>query len=123
MDKLLIVDDQSDIRKLMRITLGKRYDLLEAEDAASAWQLIRHEHPRGVILDVMMPGEMDGYQLCAKIRQDPSLRNTYVALVTARGQAADIEYGKAVGADDYFVKPYSPLELLRAIERRLSERS
>ena len=119
MDKLLIVDDQSDIRKLLRITLGKRYELLEAEDATTAWHLIRLEQPMGVILDVMMPGEIDGYQLCAKIRQDPKLKHTYVALVTARGQTADVQYGKAVGADDYFVKPYSPLELLRAIENRL----
>lgn len=119
MDKLLIVDDQSDIRKLLRITLGRRYELVEAEDAASAWEIIRHERPRGVILDVMMPGEMDGYQLCAKIREDQALKSTYVALVTARGQASDVERGKAVGADDYFIKPYSPLELLRTIEKRL----
>ncbi|MCX7177200.1 MAG: response regulator, partial [Proteobacteria bacterium] len=71
-------------------------------------------------LDVMMPGEMDGYQLCEKIRHDPACKGTYVALVTARGQAADRERGMAAGADDYFVKPYSPLELLQAIKLRLS---
>jgi DNA-binding response OmpR family regulator len=119
MDKLLIVDDQSDIRKLLRITLGRRYAVVEAEDAASAWDIIRHQRPRGVILDIMMPGEMDGYQLCAKIRADQTLKSTYVALVTARGQDADVQRGKAVGADDYFIKPYSPLELLRTIESRL----
>ena len=59
MEKLLIVDDQSDIRKLLRLTLGRRYDLVEAGDAATAWEIIRRERPRGVILDVMMPGEMD----------------------------------------------------------------
>jgi DNA-binding response OmpR family regulator len=119
MDKLLIVDDQTDIRKLLRITLGRRYDLLEAEDATAAWEIIRHDRPRGVILDVMMPGDMDGYQLCMKIRADQALRSTYVALVTSRGQAADVERGKAVGADDYFIKPYSPIDLLRTIEKRL----
>lgn len=119
MDKLLIVDDQSDIRKLLRLTLGRRYDLLEAEDAVTAWEVLRHKRPRGVILDVMMPGEMDGYQLCAKIRADPNLKDTYVALVTACGQAADKERGKAVGADDYIVKPYSPLELLNTIRSHL----
>jgi len=117
--KLLIVDDQPDIRKLLRITLGRTYELIEAEDAASAWELVRHEKPRGVILDIMMPGEMDGYQLCEKIRHDPQLKSTYVMLVTARGQAADRERGKLAGADDYFVKPYSPLELLQAIKKRL----
>ncbi len=120
MNKLLIVDDQSDIRRLLRLTLGKRFDLIEAADAASAWELIRHEKPRGVILDVMMPGEMDGYQLCERIRRDPQSKLMYVALVTARGQDEDKERGKAVGADDYFVKPYSPLQLLRTIESRLT---
>lgn len=122
MDKLLIVDDQSDIRKLLRLTLGRRWELIEAEDAAGAWDLLRRERPRGVILDVMMPGEMDGYQLCEKIRADPTLKSTYVALVTARGQDADRERGAEVGADDYIVKPYSPLGLLRAVESRLGSR-
>lgn len=121
MEKLLIVDDQSDIRKLLRLTLGRRYELVEAEDAASAWEIIRREHPRGVILDVMMPGEMDGYQLCEKIRRDPDYKDIYVALVTARGQEADKERGKTVGADDYFIKPYSPLQLLSTIESRLTK--
>jgi CheY-like chemotaxis protein len=119
MDKLLIVDDQSDIRKLLKLTLGRRYDLLEAEDAATAWEIIRRKRPRGVILDVMMPGEMDGYQLCEKIRKDPSTKAIYVALVTARGQQADVERGTAVGADDYIVKPYSPLTLLETLQKRL----
>lgn len=119
MHKLLIVDDQPDIRKLLRITLERTYQLFEAEDAAAAWDLVRREKPRGVILDVMMPGEMDGYQLCEKIRHDPQLKSTYVMLVTARGQVADRERGKIAGADDYFVKPYSPLELLQAIKKRL----
>jgi two-component system phosphate regulon response regulator PhoB len=119
MHKLLIVDDQPDIRKLLRLTLGRSYELVEAEDAAAAWEIIRHEKPRGVILDVMMPGEMDGYQLCEKIRRDPEVKNTFVMLVTARGQAADKERGKLAGADDYFVKPYSPLELLKAIKSHL----
>lgn len=119
MHKLLIVDDQPDIRKLLRITLGRSYALIEAEDAASAWEIIRREKPDGVILDVMMPGEMDGYQLCEKIRGDAQLKGTYVMLVTARGQAADKERGLLAGADDYFVKPYSPLLLLQAIKKRL----
>ncbi|MCK9382599.1 MAG: response regulator [Sulfuritalea sp.] len=119
-DKLLIVDDQPDIRKLLRLTLGNHYDLFEAEDAASAWEILRREQPRGVILDVMMPGEMDGYQLCVKIRSDPELGKTYVALVSARGQESDKQRGREVGADDYFVKPYGPLELLQIIKRRLA---
>lgn len=120
MDKILIVDDQQDIRKLLRLTFGRRFSVLEAEDAASAWETIRHEQPRVVLLDVMMPGEMDGYQLCERIRKDPQMRRTYVALLTARGQAADVERGESAGADDYFIKPFSPLQLVKAIESRLT---
>lgn len=120
MEKILIVDDQPDIRKLLRLTFGRRYSVLEAEDAAAAWETIRHEQPRVVLLDVMMPGEMDGYQLCERIRKDPQVGGTYVALLTARGQATDVERGASVGADDYFIKPFSPLQLVKAIEHRLS---
>ncbi|MDK9702969.1 MAG: response regulator [Sulfuritalea sp.] len=119
-DKLLIVDDQPDIRKLLRIVLGGHYDLLEAEDAASAWEILRRERPRGIILDIMMPGGMDGYQLCIEIRRDPELAKTYVALMSARGQDSDRQRGREAGADDYFVKPYGPLELLQTIKSRLA---
>lgn len=119
MKKLLIVDDQSDIRKLLRLTLGKRFELFEAADAMEAWELIRRQKPDAIILDVMMPGEMDGYQLCERIKRDPAHAGTYVALVTARGQSADHERGKSAGADDYFVKPFSPLDLMRRLDECL----
>jgi DNA-binding response OmpR family regulator len=120
MKKVLIVDDQSDIRKLMRLTLGQRFELHEAADASEAWELIRRQRPDAVILDVMMPGEMDGYQLCERIKRDAAFSSTFVALVTARGQAADRDRGKACGADDYFVKPFSPLDLMRRLDENLN---
>ena len=119
MQTLLIVDDRADNRKLLRLSLGHRYALLEAPDAATAWDLLVAHRPRGVILDVMMPGGMDGFDLCAKIRADAELKNTYVLLLTARGQAADRERGREVGADDYVVKPYSPTALLQIVEQRI----
>ena len=121
MQTLLIVDDRADNRKLLRLSLGHLYRLVEAEDAATAWDLLLEHRPRGVILDVMMPGDMDGFDLCAKIRADanPEIKATYVLLLTARGQAADRERGRAAGADDYVVKPYSPLALLRILEQRI----
>lgn len=121
MQTLLIVDDRVDNRKLLRLSLGHLYRIVEAEDAATAWDLLIAHRPRGVILDVMMPGGMDGFDLCAKIRAqaDPSIKGTYVLLLTARGQAADRERGRAAGADDYVVKPYSPLGLLRILDQRI----
>jgi two-component system phosphate regulon response regulator PhoB len=117
--KILIVDDQSEIRKLIRLTLMRRYELLEAENAADALEIIGAERPDAVVLDVMMPGEMDGYQLCNKIKQDPALCSIHVALVTARGQSVDQEQGTAVGADGYFVKPFSPMALVHHLDESL----
>jgi CheY-like chemotaxis protein len=70
-----------------------------------------------MLLDVMMPGGLDGYQVCEEIKLDPDLRNTMVILLTARGQRTDIERGQAVGCDAYLVKPFSPIELLDTVDR------
>lgn len=121
MKKILIVDDQKEIRKLLALTLSRRYELSEAADAREAYEQIRREPPAAVILDVMMPGDMDGYQLCARIKQDPALQSTHVVLVTARGQMKDQETGRQAGADAYFVKPFSPLSLMRHLDEALND--
>lgn len=121
MHTILIVDDQDEIRKLIRHTLEGLYTLREARNAEEAEAVIRRERPRGVLLDVMMPGRLNGYELCEQIKSDPELKATYVALITARGQEADLERGRRTGADDYFVKPFSPLALIRRLEERLGD--
>ncbi len=119
MAKILIVDDHSDIRRLLAITLGKGYELLEAQDGLSALDLVRRHAPKLVLLDVMMPGELDGLQVLEKIKADPVSRGTVVAMITARGQAADAEEARRRGADAYFVKPFSPLEVVTWARERL----
>ncbi len=109
---VLIVDDQANLRKLLRLSLCQEYDVIEAEDGVGALKLVREHRPQVVILDVMMPGEFDGIEVCRQIKKDPALANTGVVMVTARGQASDIESGMAVVADAYFPKPFSPLKLL-----------
>ena len=120
MKKVLIVDDQSDIRRLLRLTMPANFQISEAVNADEALDAIRRDRPDAVILDVMMPGGMDGYQLCAKLKRDPSLEGIHVALVTARGQESDRARGAEVGADAYFVKPFSPLALIRHLESVLA---
>jgi CheY-like chemotaxis protein len=66
-----------------------------------------------------MPGELDGLQVLDIIKGDPVLRDTLVAMVTARGQAADYELGKRRGADAYFIKPFSPLQVVSWIRENL----
>jgi CheY-like chemotaxis protein len=112
MHTILIVDDHSDIRRLLSITLGKEFQILEAEDGTSALESIRHHHPRAVLLDVMMPGELDGLQVLDAIKADPATRDTLVAMITARGQSADHDEARRRGADAYFIKPFSPLQVV-----------
>ena len=114
--KVLVADDNADVRKLLRLTLGGQFEIIEAEDSATALGLIRSVRPAIVLLDVMMPGELDGYQVCEVIRADPALLGIRVALVTARGQQTDIQRGGTAGADAYIVKPYSPAMLLRQLQ-------
>jgi CheY-like chemotaxis protein len=117
--KILIVDDQPDIRKLIVMTMeAEGFDLYEAANGEDAWQIAQTLRPRVVLLDVMMPGGLDGYQVCEKIKGDPMLQSeTKVVLLTARGQLTDVARGKAAGCDAYLVKPFSPLELLDTVDR------
>ncbi len=117
--KALIVDDQADIRKLIMMTMEcEDFDLFEADNGEDALFTAQKLHPRLVLLDVMMPGALDGYQVCEKIKADPILGGmTKVILLTARGQKTDIERGHEAGCDAYLVKPFSPIELLDTVDR------
>jgi CheY-like chemotaxis protein len=110
--KVLVVDDHPLFRRLLSITLGKEYEILEAEDGASALALIRSQRPEIVLLDVMMPGELDGLQVLDAIKLDPNIKDTLVAMVTGRGQVADGEEARKRGADAYFIKPFSPFQVI-----------
>ncbi len=115
--RILIVEDQADIRKLIRMTLEfGDFELHEAPDGESGLNLARAVRPHVMLLDVMMPGLLDGYQVCRHIKQDPQLRQIQVIMLTARGQAADVAAGEQAGADAYLVKPFSPLELIDRVE-------
>lgn len=117
--KLLIVDDQDVIRKMLRIALGYgKYQLLEAGDGVTALAIARAEKPDVVVLDIMMPGELDGLAVCRAIKSDPELAATFVLMLTARGQATDYTAGDEAGADAYMVKPFSPTKLIEVIEMR-----
>ena len=118
MKKILIVEDQPDIRKLIRMTLEfEDYEIHEAADGAFGLLMASAVGPDLVLLDVMMPGELDGLQVCQRIKSDPRLAHIKVVLLTARGQARDREAGQQSGADDYLVKPFSPPQLIETIER------
>jgi DNA-binding response OmpR family regulator len=120
--RILIVEDQPDICKLIRMTLEfGDFEIHEAHDGESGLNMARAVQPTLMLLDVMMPGLLDGYQVCQRIKQDPTMARIKVIMLTARGQASDLAMGEAAGADAYLVKPFSPLELIDRVEGMVGE--
>lgn len=118
--KILVVDDDPDIRETIRITFNLRWpeaEILEAVDGESGLQKSREDSPTLVILDLMLPG-IDGIEVCRRLRQ---FSNVPVLMLTAKGREVDKVKGLELGADDYLTKPFSFVELLarvRALLRR-----
>lgn len=119
MKDILIVDDNDDIRRLLRHTLEPEYQVWEASDGIGALQVVRELHPKLVFLDVMMPGELNGLQVLNAIREDKDLRETQVVMITARGQEEDYENARKHGADGYIVKPFGTQGLLDWVRANL----
>ncbi|HLX65040.1 MAG TPA: response regulator [Planctomycetota bacterium] len=114
--KILIVDDKPEVRTLIEMTLDiGAFCFLQAADGNKAIELAQKELPDLMILDVMMPGGMDGYQVCELLKKDPKTKNIAIILLTARGQEHDKVRGTQAGADDYFIKPFSPRDLLHKV--------
>jgi len=108
MNYILIVDDHADIRRLLSITLGKQFEIIEADNGTAALYAIRKYHPMVVLLDVMMPGDIDGLQVLDTIKSNPATQNILVAMVTARGQQADRDEANRRGADATSSSPSAP---------------
>lgn len=120
MKTIMIVDDQMEIRELVEVTLNVgEYRMLKAKSGEEALALARLHQPDLIIMDVMMPGGMDGLQATRLLREDAATCHSKIIMLTAKGQKADIEKGLQAGADDYFVKPFSPLDLIRKVEEIL----
>ena len=117
---ILIVDDEAHIRVLIEQTLEDLEDegveLLTASNGAEALTLIQTQKPDLVFLDVMMP-KMNGFEVCKAVKSDVATQNTYVIMLTAKGQEFDQQQGREVGANLYMTKPFDPDEVLdKAIE-------
>jgi two-component system phosphate regulon response regulator PhoB len=113
--KLLIADDEPGIRSLVRVTLqSDRYEIVEAGDGEEALALSRQHLPDLLLLDVMMP-KRSGLDVCRILKDDPTTAGITVILLTARAGASDIKQGEEAGSDGYFMKPFSPVELMRKV--------
>jgi DNA-binding response OmpR family regulator len=107
---VLVVEDNRDVRQLLRGYLGADYRVLEAADGEAGLEAARQHKPDLVLSDVMMP-RMDGYDLCRALKADEALRTVPVMLLTAKASEEDRLYGLEGGADDYLSKPFSSREL------------
>lgn len=119
---ILVVDDEPQIVEVVQDYLKQSgYCVLTARDGQAALSLARHEHPDLVILDLMLPGGVDGLDVCRMLRQDPALAEMPIIMLTARAEEVDRLVGLELGADDYVTKPFSPREVVarvRSVLRR-----
>lgn len=113
--KILIVDDEPHLRLLLEQTLEELEDegveLLTADNGEEALEAIRTERPDLVFLDVMMP-KMNGFDVCNVVRNELQISETYIIMLTAKGQEFDKQKGQKVGVDMYMTKPFDPDEVL-----------
>ena len=117
--KVLIVDDDPDIVKLVQNRLVKEgYQTVFANDGKSALEAACSQKPDLIILDVMMPPP-NGFQVCRTLKDDPQLRSIPVILLTAKGTDSDKFWGVEAGADSYLTKPYDHKELLDKVHEFL----
>lgn len=116
---ILIVDDEENVRRLLRSMLGNKYIVLEAKDGEVAIDIARSQKPDFILMDIMMPN-MDGYTACHTIKQDPVTKTIPVVMLTAAGQELNKKLAQEMGADGYITKPFGLLELLNTVERFLT---
>lgn len=115
--KLVIVDDEADIRRLIAFLL-RTYELYEAENGERALELIREVQPALVLLDVMMP-EMSGLEVLGTLQKNPLTASIPVVLLSAKGQTQEIDQGLRSGAARYLVKPFESQTLRACVEEVL----
>jgi two-component system phosphate regulon response regulator PhoB len=123
MTRVLIVDDDPDIRELMEFKLNQMgFEVHTEGDGESGYAAACDVLPDVVVLDWMMP-KLSGLEVCAQLRATPELERVGVILLTGKSQEADVQRGFAAGADDYILKPFSPRELVSRVEAVLARRT
>ena len=119
--RVLVVEDERDVAELIRYNLSKEgYEVIVAPTGADALKQAREVQPDVILLDIMVP-QLNGWEVCRRLKQDAETKSIPVIMVTGRVEEGDKVLGFEMGADDYVTKPFSPRELLariRAVGRR-----
>jgi two-component system, OmpR family, alkaline phosphatase synthesis response regulator PhoP len=114
--KVLIVDDEPNVRRLSRTILSKKFEVVEAEDGRQAVEIAGKQQPDVILMDMMMPN-MDGLTSCYAIRNDPATKSIPVIMVTAIGFELNIKLSQQMGANAYVTKPFAPKDLFDKIQQ------
>jgi CheY-like chemotaxis protein len=112
--KVLIVDDEPNVRRLLHSILNKKFVVFEAEDGQQAIDMTTAQQPDVILMDMMMP-KMDGLTACLMIKKNPDTKKIPVIMVTAIGFELNIKLSQQMGASGYVTKPFSPQDLLAKI--------
>jgi CheY-like chemotaxis protein len=121
MAKILIAEDERDIRDLVAFTLRfAGHEVFAASNGEEAVQMAPRVNPDLILMDIRMP-RMTGYEACKAMKADPDLKDIPVVFLTARGQESEIQQGLEVGAEEYLLKPFAPDHLTSRIKAVLSK--
>ena len=121
MAKIVIAEDEPDIRELIAFTLRfAGYEVITGSNGEEGYELTKKEQPDLAIFDVRMP-RMTGYDACKKIKADPEIAHIPVVFLSAKGQENEIEQGLAAGAEEYLLKPFAPDQLTEHVRAILAK--
>jgi CheY-like chemotaxis protein len=114
--KILIVDDQDSTRKLLRLALKETtLTIIEAAGAVEALTMAKQERPAVVLLDIVMPGSITGFQVCEMIKGEPELQDAYIILISGLSNPNNFYQAERLGADAYLVKPFPMSRLVEIV--------
>ena len=121
MTKILIAEDEPDIRDLVAFTLRfSGYEVVTGSNGEEAVELANKEFPDLILLDVRMP-RLTGYDACKKIKENPQLKDIPVVFLSAKGQESEIQSGMEAGAEEYLLKPFAPDQLTDRVRSILAK--
>lgn len=120
--KVLLVEDEEDIRKVAQISLQFRggWEVALATNGEECLAKVAVDRPDLILLDCMMP-KLDGYETCRRLKQDPALQNIPVIFLTAKAQESEVKKGLLLGAVGYLIKPFNPMSLAAEIKQILEQ--
>ena len=116
--RILVVEDQDSIRRMIEALVGARgYDVTAVASGTKAIDVASVEPPDIVLLDLNLPGQFDGFEVCRRIRADPATKTTPIVIISALSDDESRQTASEAGAPSYYTQPFSPIALLKEVER------